>query len=118
MKRVNKGEKFWRIWAMDIRFEICESIDDYGSICTQMYEMGNYFHTQKEAEAMVKKIRAVLQGTDVIKVDEEKLDKLAQKAYPFEDDDAHWNNYQRLRQRAYKEGYWLARKELGLPKCD
>ena len=66
MKRVNKGEKFWRIWAMDIRFEICESIDDYGSICTQMYEMGNYFHTQKEAEAMVKKIRTVLKGADVI----------------------------------------------------
>lgn len=53
MKRVKKGEKFWRIWAMDNRFEIRDSIDDYGEISTQMYEMGNYFRTEKAAQAMV-----------------------------------------------------------------
>lgn len=43
-------------------------------------------------------------------IDEEKLDKLAQNAYPFEDD-AHWNGYQRERQEAYKAGYRKAKEE-------
>lgn len=43
-------------------------------------------------------------------IDEEKLDKLAQNAYPFEDD-AHWNTYQHERQEAYKTGYRKAKEE-------
>ena len=64
--RMPKDEKYWRIWAMDNHFEIRDTIDDYGAISTQMYEMGNYFHTEESALSAARKFRAVLKGADVI----------------------------------------------------
>lgn len=67
-QRVLKGDRYWRIWAMDNRFEIRDSIDDYGDICNRMFEMGNYFHSEEEAKSVVKKFRAVLKGANVIEM--------------------------------------------------
>lgn len=46
---------------MDVR----DTIDD------DCYELGNYFHTEEEAESCVRKLCAVLNGASVIKVPSE-----------------------------------------------
>lgn len=73
--RVKKGEKFWFI---DLNFEVCllshsdqrEPTDDW------LYDSGNYFATLEEAEAVARKLRAVLNGADVIEMpSEEEIEK-------------------------------------------
>lgn len=68
MERVKKGEKYWHIgqWGdilMD--YEGGSPIDDW------LFQYGNYFATEEQAESMSKKLRAVLNGADVIEMPSE-----------------------------------------------
>lgn len=70
MERVKKGEKYWFI-ASDFfadDFYITYGVDFYEDIQDGRFALGNYFHTKEEAEAMAKKLRAVLKGADVIEM--------------------------------------------------
>lgn len=66
--RVNKGEKYWFINSFGEVVSKTESgvIDD-----AKRFEAGNYFSTKEEAESMANKLRAVLDGADVIEMPSE-----------------------------------------------
>ena len=63
MERVKKGEEYWFI---DRDGEILWRYDGYSCQDDMMFDYGNYFHTKEEAEAMAKKLRAVLKGAEII----------------------------------------------------
>ena len=66
MERLNKNEKFWFIdfENMSVTFDF----DDYESWSNIKNTLGNYFHTEEQAETMARKVRAVLKGADVIEM--------------------------------------------------
>lgn len=68
MERVKKGEEYWFI---DKDGEILWRYESYSCQDDMMFNYNNYFHTREEAEAMARKIRAVLQGADVIEIPSE-----------------------------------------------
>ena len=72
--RVPKGEKYWYIassfFAGD--FYVTYGVDFYEDIQDGRFALGNYFHTKEEAEAMARKLRAVLNGAEVIEKPVEK----------------------------------------------
>lgn len=65
MERVKHGEKYWFI---SDGFKVSFSIEDNSPISNTHFETNNYFHTKEEAEAMARKIRAVLNGAEVIEM--------------------------------------------------
>lgn len=65
MERVNKGERYWYILCDCDGFYIEEWIDNRCGGDKALFELGNYFATKEEAEAMAEKIRKVLKGADV-----------------------------------------------------
>lgn len=71
--RVSKGEKYWYIvsdfFAGD--FYTTRGVDFYEDIQDGRFAMGNYFRTKEEAESMAKKLRAVLNGAEVIEMPSE-----------------------------------------------
>ena len=68
MKRVNKGEKYWYLRG---NLEVAPA-EETGSIFDlSTYLNLDYFHTKEEAESMLKKLRAVLKGADVIEMPSE-----------------------------------------------
>lgn len=73
MERVKKGEKYWIITQIGLDACYVPIIaGEFKELDDDAYNKGNYFHTKEEAEAMAKKLRAVLNGADVI----EKIDDL------------------------------------------
>lgn len=63
--RVPKGEKYWYIqwdFTIDYAWDDCDVEDE------ERYGIGNYFHTEEEAESMARKLRAVLKGAEVIEI--------------------------------------------------
>lgn len=72
--RVPKGEKYWYIvsdfFAGD--FYTTHGVDFYEDIQDGRFALGNYFHTKEEAEAMARKLRAILNGAEVIEIPSEK----------------------------------------------
>lgn len=74
-QRVPKGEK---LWFIDYFGDITHIYEDYGAFVTNLYDAGNYFHTEEEAESMITKLRAVLKGANVIEMpSEEELEHKA-----------------------------------------
>lgn len=74
MERVKKGEKYWYI---DLEGDWCTywDIEDYLS-SDDLIAIGNYYHTEEQAESVVRKLRAVLKGADVIEMpSEEEINK-------------------------------------------
>lgn len=69
MERVNKGEKYWFI---DPNLRVRYTIDTNLFVDDDFFTIGNYFHTEEEAEAMAHKLRAVLKGADVIEMPSER----------------------------------------------
>lgn len=69
MERVKKGEKYWYIGA-DKYIPIL-SYDMRTIFEDDRYRSGNYFTDYSEAEAMAKKLRAVLKGAEVIEMPSE-----------------------------------------------
>lgn len=71
MERVKKGEKYWyvEVSVFSLYVQSCTELDDYGD--SSRFDCGNYFHTKEEAEAMAKKLRAVLKGASVIEMPSE-----------------------------------------------
>lgn len=66
--RVKRSGKYWYIqWDFTIDY----AWDDREVEDEERYEVGNYFHSKEEAEAVAKKIRAVLNGADVIETPSE-----------------------------------------------
>lgn len=61
--RVNKGEKYWFI---DSNLRVRYIINTNLFVDKDFFTIGNYFHTKKEAEEMVEKIRKVLNGAWVL----------------------------------------------------
>lgn len=69
------GEK---LWFIDYFLDITSIHEDNGAFVSGLYETANYFQSREEAEAMVKKFRAVLAGADVIEMpSEEELEHKA-----------------------------------------
>lgn len=70
VERVNYGEWYWYIHGTNYlgKFCILRRMDVRDTIDDDCYELGNYFHTEEEAESMAEKIRKVLKGADVIEV--------------------------------------------------
>lgn len=83
--RVAYGQRYWYItlypdgtieteWLLEER----EIEDD------NHYRTGNYFHTQEEAEACARKLRAVLKGAEVIDMpSEEEFEKYLNEHFPY-----------------------------------
>lgn len=68
MERVKKGEEYWfidRDGGILWRYEAYSCQDD------MMFDCNNYFHTKEEVESMVRKIRAVFKGAEVIEMSSE-----------------------------------------------
>lgn len=75
--RVPKGEKFWYIQINGYEVAIhwlpeCQANKWFADRC---FDCGNYFHTKEEAEAMTQKLRAALNGVEVIEMSDENEDK-------------------------------------------
>lgn len=68
MKRVKEGEKYWYIGWQTHGYYIGHTIDIRSIWDDKKAGFHNYFHTREEAESMVRKLRAVLKGADVIKM--------------------------------------------------
>lgn len=70
--RVPKGEKYWSVIYTSrdgfVAFDYFDTDDDDD---IKDFERCNYFHTKEEAEAMARKLRAVLKGVDVIEMPSE-----------------------------------------------
>ncbi len=77
MERVKKGEKYWYIYLGSRNIVATEKVDYYNSTNDDYFRNNNYFHTKEEAEAMVRKIRAVLKGAEVIEMPSDKEIKQA-----------------------------------------
>ncbi len=78
-KRVKKGENYWYIYSRTL--EVKEVRERGDSIDGIYYEHNNYFQTQAEAEAMARKIRAVLNGANVIEMPSEEEMKEAKPTF-------------------------------------
>ena len=82
MERVKKGEKYWFIYystgygdngiSVEWDYETSQWIDN------MKWAEGNYFHTKEDAESMARKLRAALNGADVIEwpSEEDKFDSI------------------------------------------
>lgn len=70
MERVLRGDDYYYFHHNSLF--ICVDCDFRNTIDDARYEIGNYFRTKEEAEAMAEKIRKVLEGADVIKTPSEK----------------------------------------------
>lgn len=65
MERAKKGEAYWTIHLdgdVTIFREEGDASDEYH------FKSGNYFNTKEQAEVMARKLRAVLNGADVIEM--------------------------------------------------
>lgn len=83
MERVKKGEKYWYVICDCDGFYIGEWTDNRCGGDNALFELGNYFATKEEAEAMANKLRAVLKGAEVIELpSEEEIWDEANKRYP------------------------------------
>lgn len=69
--RVKKGEEYW--YLSNYSFESISTFDAYSRWDNINYKNGNYFHTKEEAEAIAKKLKAILNGADVIETPSENL---------------------------------------------
>lgn len=65
-QRVPIGEKYWYLVFFGGEVLIYSMIERNFSDDDEHFAMGNYFHTQEEAETMARKLRAVLKGADVV----------------------------------------------------
>lgn len=102
MKRVKKGDKYWFInhEGMVIVDEDERWVGD-----DRCYECGNYFTSRESAEAMAKKLRAVLKGADVIEMpSEEEINEKASELYP-----SQYNEYAGM--------YEVPSEKLGFGDC-
>ena len=63
--RAEKDSKYFTIKVTYHGVEVLMTIDFHGSEDNLMYEIGNYFATKEEAEAVAEKIRKVLMGADI-----------------------------------------------------
>ena len=68
MERVKKGEKYWWITSLGCIFNETET---YHELDDKRYNLGNYFATKESAEQMARKLRAVLNGADVVEIPDE-----------------------------------------------
>lgn len=69
--RVKKGEKYYIVNTTNGSIEV-DYLREWGqSDDDAFFASGNYFHTKEEAEAMARKIRAVLNGAEVIEMPSE-----------------------------------------------
>lgn len=66
--RVPYGESYW--WINSV-YAVCEDKDWNTSTVKASYKAGNYYKTKEEAEAMARKLRAVLKGAEVIEMPSE-----------------------------------------------
>lgn len=66
-QRVDYGNKYW---AIDDLFNVISTWDLNTDRTAARFSVNNYFHTKEEAEAMAKKLRAVLEGEEVYTLDE------------------------------------------------
>ena len=57
--------------VLDTLYEANGAILGLTALDTDRFESGNYFHTKEEAESMARKLRAVLNGADVIEMPSE-----------------------------------------------
>lgn len=73
MERVKKGEKYQLMHIIWNRIYVTDTVDMDFERDRDNFNQGNYFHTQEEAESMVRKLRAVLNGADVLEMPSEPL---------------------------------------------
>lgn len=69
--RVGIGEKYWVIKILVDGPTICKNIDWGDPASDAFFESDNYFHIEEEAESMVRKLRTVFKGADVIEMPSE-----------------------------------------------
>lgn len=74
MERVRKGERYWYLRG---NLEVAPAEETDSIFDRSAYLNLDYFHTKEEAESMLKKLRAVLKGADVIEMPSE--EEIAEK---------------------------------------
>lgn len=77
-KRVEKRERYWYI---DELCRVFGSYDGRELMVNQRYKIGNYFPDRESAEAMASKLRAVLNGADVIETPSEEEFNTGEETY-------------------------------------
>lgn len=88
MERVKKGEKYWYLDL--VYLDVIETQEMNNGLDNFHYRKNNYFATKGQAIAMATKLRAVLNGADVIEMPSEEELREAEDNYighPFEIDE-------------------------------
>ena len=70
-KRVSDGKFYYYITLKDSGFRVSNSRDDCYPEDSDRNFLGNYYYTEEEAEAIAKRLKAVLNGADVIQMPSE-----------------------------------------------
>lgn len=116
MERVKKGEKYLYVLCDCDGFYIGEWTDNRCGCDKTLFELGNYFHTKEEAEVMEKKLRAVLNGADVIEMpSEEEIQNKASEMCCIGGcdrscEDKHFCGLAFPRERSIKMAEWIKSK--------
>ena len=76
--RVLKGEKYYHIFTGISGIMIIERAENENRYDDMFFKDSNYFHTKESAEQMARKLRAVLNGAEVIEMPSEKEIKESQ----------------------------------------
>ena len=116
MERVKKGEKYWFIDFSGMTYVVDWLTEFYDEENTTHFLTKNYFHTEEEAESMARKLRAVLNGADVIEMpSEEEIKNKASEmccigGCDHSCEDTHFCGLAFPRERSIKMAYWLKSK--------
>lgn len=113
--RVPKGEKFWYISLITGYGENGISTDwdndKYSMLDNLKWAEGNYFHTLEEAEACARKLRAVLNGADVIEMpSEEEMRNYASDVCKEVDNKGYVHHFRDVEVGYSRCYYWLKDK--------
>lgn len=116
MERVKKGERYWYVVNDCDGVEVEYAYDDYTHTDKALFELGNYFTDRESAEAVARKIRAVLKGADVIEMpSEEEIKNKASEmccigGCDHSCEDSHFCGLAFPRERSIKMAEWLKSK--------
>lgn len=100
MERVKKGEMYWFIFrTKGGGFVVNCKIEEGSSDDNARFDIGNYFIVKEEALSMARKLRAVLNGADVIEMpsedeeDREISKQMEMTSYRGEEEDIYTNGF-------------------------
>jgi hypothetical protein len=94
--RVPYGERYWYLVFFGGEVLIYSNTERNFTDDNQHFAMGNYFYTKEEAESMARKLRAVLNGAEVIEMPSEEectnaadehIELCSEECFPYQNED-------------------------------